>query len=304
MSLIKFRVGEAAPANTFFAIWMAEACGLYEARGLNLEIVEMVGGSKTGPALSSNEIQLMHIGMSSVVRANLSGFEVTTIGSLSNVIRSTFFAHPDIELGEQLKGGKIGISSVGSESELSTILAFRKLGLTREDVTFEEIGNERLSFLRKKQVRATMLGEPLRSVAFEEGMNPIVDLLADRIPWLYSGLVVDKNFLVQNRVSVLNFMRATIEGNYMAVSQPKRAKNILATRLKINNTKNLDLTYENFKTFTPLNCELTKKGGQNIIKTINGSPTKHSLKNYMDDSIYRELKREGFFLKMKHFIAS
>ena len=148
-----------------------------------------------------------------------------------------------------------------------------------------------------------MLGEPLRSVAFEEGMNPIVDLLADRIPWLYSGLVVDKNFLVSNRVSVLNFMRATIEGNYMAVSQPKRAKDILATRLKINNTKNLDLTYENFKNFTPLNCELTKKGGQNIINTINGSPTKQGLKNYMDDSIYRELKREGFF-KMKHFIAS
>jgi len=303
MSLIKFRVGEAAPANTFFAIWMAEACGLYEARGLNLEIVEMVGGSKTGPALSSNEIQLMHIGMSSVVRANLSGFEVTTIGSLSNVIRNTFFAHPDIEFGDQLKGGKIGISSVGSESELSTILALRKFGLSREDVCFEEIGNERLSFLRKKQVRDTMLGEPLRSVAFEEGMNPIVDLLADQIPWLYSGLVVDKNFLVQNRVSVLNFMRATIEGNYMAVSQPKRAKNILATRLKINNTKNLDLTYENFKNFTPLNCELTKKGGQNIINTINGSPTKQGLKNYMDDSIYRELKREGFF-KMKHFIAS
>ena len=31
--LIPFRVGEAAPANTFLAIWMAEAAGFYEARG-------------------------------------------------------------------------------------------------------------------------------------------------------------------------------------------------------------------------------------------------------------------------------
>ena len=300
MSLIKFRVGEAAPANTFFAIWMAEACGFYQERGLDLEIVEMVGGSKTGPSLSSNEIQLMHIGMSSVVRANLSGFNVTTIGSLSNVIRSTFFSHPDIKFGMQLKGGEIGISSAGSESELSTILALRKLGLSREDVSFKEIGNERLSFLRNRQVHATMLGEPLRSVAFEEGMTPILDLLADRIPWLYSGLVVDKSFLAQHRASVLNFMRATIEGNYMAFSQPKRAKNILAKKLKINNTKNLDRTYENFKTLTTLNCELTKKGGQNIIETFNGSPTKHDLKEYMDDSVHKELKREGFFLKMKN----
>ena len=71
-----FKVGEASPANTFFAIWMAEAAGLYEQNGLNFEIIKMVGGSETGPALSSGEIQLMHIGMSSVVRANSAGFNV------------------------------------------------------------------------------------------------------------------------------------------------------------------------------------------------------------------------------------
>ena len=43
-----------------------------------------------------------------------------------------------------------------------------------------------------------------------------------------------------------------------------------------------------------------KKGGQNIIETLNGSPTKRDLKEYMDDSIHKELKREGFFLKMKN----
>ena len=90
-------------------------------------------------------------------------------------------------------------------------------------------------------------------------------------------------------------MCATIEGNYMAFSQPKRAKDISATKLKINNTKDLDITYDNFKTFNPLNCELTKKGGQNIIETLNGLPTKRDLKEYMDDSIHKELEREGFF---------
>ena len=47
-----FKVGEASPANTFFAIWMAEAAGLYEQNGLDFEIIKMVGGSETGPALS------------------------------------------------------------------------------------------------------------------------------------------------------------------------------------------------------------------------------------------------------------
>ena len=42
--LIPFRVGESSPANTFLAIWMARDAGLYEARGLKLEIVPMAGG--------------------------------------------------------------------------------------------------------------------------------------------------------------------------------------------------------------------------------------------------------------------
>jgi ABC-type nitrate/sulfonate/bicarbonate transport system substrate-binding protein len=51
--LVPFRVGEAAPANTFLAIWMAQAAGFYEAQGLQLEIVRMVGGSESGPELQS-----------------------------------------------------------------------------------------------------------------------------------------------------------------------------------------------------------------------------------------------------------
>src|SRR5215471_2087406 len=109
--LIPFRVGEAAPANTFLAIWMAQAAGLYEAQGLRLEIVHMVGGSESGPALKAGRVHLVHIGMSSVVRANTSGRgDLRCIGSLSNVIRSTLFTAPNVKTAADLKGGIVGIS--------------------------------------------------------------------------------------------------------------------------------------------------------------------------------------------------
>ena len=84
--LTPFRVGEAAPVNTFFAIWMAKDAGLYEANGLDVEIVRVVGGKESGPDLGTGRIHLMHIGMSSVVRANAAGGNLVTIGSLSNVM--------------------------------------------------------------------------------------------------------------------------------------------------------------------------------------------------------------------------
>ena len=294
-----FKVGEASPANTFFAIWMAEAAGLYEQNGLDFGIIKMVGGSETGPALSSGKIQLMHIGMSSVVRANSAGFNVTTIGSLSNVIRSTLFAAPGVIGAEEIKGNKVGISSTGSESELSTVIALEKLGLSRNDIEFQEIGVERLSHLKNGTVKATMLGEPLRSIALADGLKPVCDLLADRVPWLYSGLVVDKTYLKENRDTVLSFMRATIEGNYLAVKEHDRAKDIMAKALNITNAKNLDITYNNFKTYTPLYAEPTIEGGKNIIATVEARNKSKNIDDYIDQTIQTELRQEGFFEAMK-----
>ncbi|MDC0033621.1 ABC transporter substrate-binding protein, partial [Alphaproteobacteria bacterium] len=121
--LIPFKIGEASPANTFFAIYMANAAGLYTTNGLAAEIVKMVGGFDTGPALSEGRVQLMHIGMSSVVRANAAGFNAVTVGSLSNVIRSTLFTAAGVTSADQIKGGAVGISSTGSESELTSVVA-------------------------------------------------------------------------------------------------------------------------------------------------------------------------------------
>src|SRR3954451_24387866 len=58
--LIPFRVGEASPANTFLAIWMANSAGFYQAQGLKLDVVHMVGGRESVPDLSSGRIHLIH----------------------------------------------------------------------------------------------------------------------------------------------------------------------------------------------------------------------------------------------------
>jgi ABC-type nitrate/sulfonate/bicarbonate transport system substrate-binding protein len=135
----------------------------------------------------------MHLGMSSVLRANTSGpGDLRCIGSLSNVIRSTMFTAPHVKTATDLKGGVIGISSAGSESDSTTTLALRRLGLTRQDVTVKEIGVDRLRALRAGQVGATVLGEPQRSEAFALGLQPIFDFYAERIAWLYSGLTLDR----------------------------------------------------------------------------------------------------------------
>jgi len=297
--LIPFKVGEASPANTFLAIWMAQAAGFYEAQGLGLEIVKMVGGSQCGPALMAGDIHLMHIGMSSVVRANSAGADVRTIGSLSNVIRSALFTAPGIETAEDLKGGIVGISSVGSESDPTTTLALERIGLSRTDVTIKEIGVERFSAVRDSAVAATMLGEPQRSAALAAGLHALVDLLADQIPWLYSGLVVKRAYLLDHSDTLARFMRATVEGNYLAISDADRAKDVLVRELNLTDKKVIDITYDNFKAATPANAELTRPGAENIIATVAAPNASHDPDDYMDSDMQDRLRGEGFFDAME-----
>jgi ABC-type nitrate/sulfonate/bicarbonate transport system substrate-binding protein len=293
-----FRMGESAPANTYLAIWMAEDAGLYTAQGLDFEIAHMVGGAGAASELEAGNIQLMHVGMSSVVRANALGADLRTIGSLSNVLRFTLFTAPGIDNAEDLRGGTIGISSTGSESDATSTLALQRLGLSRADVTFVEIGRDRLPFLQRGEVTASMLGEPSRTEAFELGLNPIVDLYADRIPWLFSGLVVDADYLQSGRDTLLRFLRATIEGNYLALSDEARAKAVLARELGLADAALIDASYQNFADETPANVEIDLEGARNVLNAVSPPGAGPGLDAYLDLTLLEELRASGFLAEM------
>jgi ABC-type nitrate/sulfonate/bicarbonate transport system substrate-binding protein len=297
--LISFKIGEASPANTFLAIWVAKAAGLYEANGLDLEIVPVVGGRESGPDLSSGRIHLMHIGLSSVVRANQAGFDLVAVGSLSNIIRNTMFTAPHVKSPADLKGGVVGISSAGSETDPLTTLALKRLGLARDDVSVKEIGVSRLAAVRDGTVSASLMGEPYRSQALALGLNPIVDFLAERTPWLYSGLVVHRPALAGNRDLLLRFLRGTVEGNYLAVKDAARAKAVIAAELAVTDPAIVETTYVNFRNETPLDAELTRESAQNVIDTVATTGSRR-VEDYIDTSLHDALGAEGFFRAMQN----
>ena len=241
--------------------------------------------------------------MSSVVRANAQGANVTTIGSLSNIVRSAMFLSPSVKDANDLKGKNVGISSTGSESDLTTTLALKKLGLNRTDITIKQVGVERLAPLLDGTVQATMLGEPHRSKAISLGLSPIMDLFADQIPWLYTGLVVDQVYLENNFAPVKQFMKATVEGNYLAISNPRQAKAVLADELGLTDANVIETSYENFRKLTPPNANMTRKGAENILAAIDMTGdfpgASSNLDDHMDSSVFDALKADGFFKDME-----
>ena len=97
------KVGISEPVNTVLAIWMADAAGFYAVQGLKVEITNMQVGSRGAQELAAGRIDVMHVGLSSVVRLNRTGADLRLIASLSNVIRFTFFSAPNVKTAADLK---------------------------------------------------------------------------------------------------------------------------------------------------------------------------------------------------------
>ena len=148
--LTPFKVGISDAVNTVLPVWMAEEGGFYAANGLKVEIVNMGGGSRGAKELQAGEIDLMRVGMSSVVQANRAGGDLRLIASMSNVIRFVVATAPGVKTAADLKGGVIGVSSFGSESDSTVTLALQRFGMTRADVTVQEYGggSKRLEAVR------------------------------------------------------------------------------------------------------------------------------------------------------------
>jgi ABC-type nitrate/sulfonate/bicarbonate transport system substrate-binding protein len=296
---IAFKAGIADPVNTVLAWWTAQAARFYADQGLNVEILNMNGGSRGAEEVQAGRLDVMHVGLSSVVKLNRAGGDLRLIGSLSNVIRFTFFSAPGVKTAADLKGGVVGVSTFGSESDSTVTLALQRLGLTRNDVTLKEYGGgpRRLAAVKSGEIRATTLNEPFTSLAREQGVNVMVDLVPEQIPWLFSGITIRRGSLVRSRDALTRFLKATIEGNYLALSDGKRAKEILAKELKITDPRIIDISYNDFKQQSPPDLEPSRQGAENILAQFPGGSPK--VEDYVDTGILDGLKQSGFFAQMQ-----
>jgi ABC-type nitrate/sulfonate/bicarbonate transport system substrate-binding protein len=296
---IPFRAGISDPANTVLAWWTAQAAGFYAEQGLKVEFINMNGGSRGAEALQAGHLDVMHVGLSSAVKINRAGGDLRVIGSLSNVIRFVFFSAPGVKSAADLKGGAVAVSSFGSESDSTVTLALERLKLTRSDVVPKEYGGgpRRFAAVQSGEVKAAALSEPYTTFAREQGVNVMVDLAQERIPWLFSGITVRHGSLAGNRDALTRFLKATIEGNYLALADAARGKEVLAKEMKITDPRILDITYNDFKQQSPRNVEPSRPGAENILAQFPGGSSR--VEDYVDTGIVDALRAQGFFEEMQ-----
>jgi ABC-type nitrate/sulfonate/bicarbonate transport system substrate-binding protein len=160
----------------------------------------------------------------------------------------------------------------------------------------------RLEALKSGEIKGTAINEPVASLAREAGLTALVDLVGEKIAWLFSSIVVKASSLQSHRDVLMRFVKASIEGNYLALTDEKRAKEVLAREARIVKAKIIDLSYDDFKEQSPVGLEPSRPGAQNIIDQFPVLKSRN-IDDYMDTGILDRLKQEGFLTEMERKYA-
>jgi NitT/TauT family transport system substrate-binding protein len=301
---LSFRAGISTVSDPFvLQMWMAQASGLYKKHGLNVEIIDMGGGTRGLQVLLSGEIQAMQVGLGPMVRANTQGADLRLISSFCNTIPFTIFTPANVKTASDLKGSTIGISSFGSESDIAMDIMLKKIGLTRKDVTVAQIGggSTRLAALLSGRVKAVPLQEPIATKAHDLGLNAFLDLAAAKVPWVFEGVVVKRAYFEKNRDLFTRLIRANIEGTYLIFADEKRAKELVGKIFKTHESKIIDAGYNAFKQVVPLDPLPSPAGAEHVLEqlqAIGPAIGSKKLDDHIDNSIPEALKKEGFFAEL------
>jgi len=84
----------------------------------------------------------------------------------------------------------------------------------------------------------------------------------------FDSVVVSNGYIRQNRDTLTRFVKGYVAGAYLALSDEKKAKEVIAQRFKTNDPKVIDATHNDFKRLMPLDAAPTMAGAENVLAQL------------------------------------
>ena len=210
-------------------VWIALHDGLFAAEGLDVTIDHIEGIEEVNDRLRDGRAQLAYGVTEHVILEAEAGGRQRIIGGNVNKLPFSFIARAGINSYAELRGKRIGVSSLraGSSSLIIKLLAARGLRWP-EDYTLVPCGPilARWDMLRSGEIDAGLQGAPLDHIALDQGFvslgNP-----RDEVPdFQFTSLDVDGGWAEANRDVTLRFCRAFLRAHERFYTSQETASRI------------------------------------------------------------------------------
>jgi len=207
----KVRVAIATSSLAFLVSFVAKERGFYLKQGADVELIVMRPNIAMA-ALLGGDIDYAEL-IGSVIRSAARNLPVRAI---STGIRAPFFsliAQNKYKSVKDLKGGVIGLTSIGGTNHVSVRMTLKQFGLDIDkDVKVLAIGDEKLVYdtLKLGRVDAIAVAPPF-SVQLKREGYPILAQTSDYVVIPFSGLGATLEKIKTNRAQVKKMVKAEIE---------------------------------------------------------------------------------------------
>jgi len=281
--------------------YIAEAKQLYQKYGVDADLVFISSSTTNVAAVVAGSVKVGNISGGALANAAVGGADLVCVGSFINTLPYDLIVDQSIKSPQDLRGRSIGISRVGSSSDVAARVFLKAFGLEADkDVAILQVGGspERAAAFRTGRIAG--FTSPPGTVELTQGMAHRVLMsmgdLQTRFPFPYVCVTTTRSFLATNRMTVKRIMMALIDATHFFKTHKEESIRIFAKYSRQNNEGYLEAGYQaNAKLFerVPL---ATKEGMAIQIKEAQARKSGSSLKvdDLIDDSMVTELDKEGF----------
>jgi NitT/TauT family transport system substrate-binding protein len=293
--------------DTINSIWtIAHDAGFFKKHGLDVDLV-YIGSTTIGiAAIVAQDIQVGNAAGSGVANAAVRGADTVSVGCPINVLAYELVVLDSIRSPEDLKGKSIGISRFGSVSDVAARELLKGLGLRpMEDVKILQVGgaSERAAGFSRGVIAG--FPSPPGNVHLIPGGLPhrVLADMADlkkpyQLPFICA--VTTKSYLAKNRATIKKAVMALIEASHYFKTNKEGTQKIVAKHLRGANKAYLDSSYQSTAKILERVPYTTREGMKiQLDEALKQSPgSKVTVDSLIDDSIVREIEKEGFIDKV------
>src|SRR5438034_782281 len=252
-------------------------------------------------ALVAGYVKIGNISGGAIANAAVGGADLVCLGSFINTLPYELVVHESIKSPQALKGKSIGISRVGSSSDVAARVFLKALGLEPDkDVAILQVGGspERAAAFRTGRIAA--FTSPPGTIHLAKGMPHRVLIsmsdLPKRFPFPYVCATTTKSWLASNRDTVKRIMMALIDATHFFKTRKEESKKIFAKYSRQNNEAYLESAYNDIVKIFERVPLVTREGLDIQIKEALARKPGATLRveDIVDESIVMELEKDGF----------
>jgi ABC-type nitrate/sulfonate/bicarbonate transport system substrate-binding protein len=295
----RLRLGYSSVSALHGNTWIAEDKKFFEKHGVEIENIYMQGDPTTLSALLAGDVNFVKVGGTAVVNAALKSSDAVMIASVINSGVQRLIVRPEIAHPADLKGKKIGVTRLGSSSDIVLQILLKKWRMRSDDVQVFQVGSSpaMLAALSKGAIDGAVLTVPTFFVAEEMGYRLMADAAEMNIYYLHNVVATTRKFLHARRDAALRFMKAYIEGNIYFKKNRQESLEVLKRKLKAQGGQRyLEKSYDLFANFFDTVPYVSREGINTLLEyQAGGRKLKESeLGLFVDNSLVKEIEASGF----------